>query len=314
VEGKDECFHLEVWKADLQGSAARLLHHGVFVLDARNVLTQEKRYDFGRSLFGRGGFQAVRHSGILSHNPAIGGYHGRMRPLEGLTTESRLALVCAKVERAKQNLIDMQISLDKFHGYVPGAKRKVSSFKRPSGLIPTYDVPFDTLCAAGDVIGNLVGAFDHLSYQLIMAFAPNTPEEVLRSVYFPLAHDRADYKSRMKTIKELIHPGAVELIKAIKPYAGGNEALGLLHKLNNVSKHRLILNVAQHVVCYGPGGRESAPFIYILDDVYFLGIWGRPQVDDYVLETGLETISEIGPEQPEALLPTLHYLVAVVDA
>jgi len=36
-------------------------------------------------------------------------------------------------------------------------------------------------------------------------------------------------------------------------------------------------------------------------------------VDDYILLTGIETISEIRPGQPEALLPTLHYLVTVVD-
>ena len=237
-----------------------------------------------------------------------------MKSLQGLDSYSRLALVRAKVERAKQNLIDMEASLNKFYGYVPGAKRKIRSFKRSEGQLLTYEIPFDTLCAAGDVISNLVGAFDHLTYQLVMAFAPNTTEEILRSVYFPLAEDRAGYKSRLKTIKKLIHPDAVELIKAIKPYASGNEALALLHKFNNLSKHRLILNVAKHVVCYGPAGRESAGFVYILDEVYFFGIWGRPQVDDYILPTGLETISEIRPGQPEALLPTLHYLVDTVDS
>jgi hypothetical protein len=207
----------------------------------------------------------------------------------------------------------MEVSLDKFHGYLPGAKRKIESFKHPPGLIHTFHVPFDTLCAAGDVIGNLVGAFDHLAYQLVMANSPGTTEDVLRSVYFPLAESRACSKSRLKNLKHLIHPDAVELIKCIKPYAGGNEALGLLHKLNNLSKHRLILNVAKHVMCYGPGDRDRGCFLYILDEVYFFGIWGRPQADDYVLESGLETISEIRAGQPEALFPTLHYLVAVSD-
>jgi hypothetical protein len=231
-----------------------------------------------------------------------------------LTPSSRLALVYSKVERAKQNLRDMEISLDRFHGYPPGAKRKIESFKHPPGSNHIYHVPFDTLCAAGDVIGNLVGAFDHLAYQLVMAHAPSTTEDSLRSVYFPLAENEARSKSRLNAIKHLIHPDAVELIKAIEPYAGGNEALGLLHKLNNLSKHRLILNVAKHVMCYGPGRRgETGCFLYILNEVYFFGIWGRPQVDDYVLESGLETITEIRAGQPEALFPTLHYFVAVVD-
>ena len=235
-----------------------------------------------------------------------------MDSLAGLDNFSRLALVRAKVDRAKQNLIDMERSLNEFYGYLPGVQRKIGSFKRGEGL-HTYNIPFDALCAAGDVIGNLVGAFDHLAYQLILAHAPNTPEDVFRTIYFPLAHDRAGYKSRLKAIKQLIHPDAVELIKSIKPYAGGNEALGLLHKFNNVSKHRLILNVAKVVVCH-PGDINSPGFIYPLDEVYFFGIYGRPQVDDYILPTGLETISEIRPGQPEALLPTLHYLITMCMA
>ena len=236
-------------------------------------------------------------------------------PLKSLSPESRLALVRAKVERAKQNLADMEISLNEFHGYLPGVKRRITSFNRPQGASHIYEVPFDSLCAAGDVIGNLVGALDHLTYQLVLASTPNTPEQVLRSVYFPLAGDSAGYKSRLRTIRKLIHPGAIEIIKATKPYTGGNEPLGLLHKLNNLSKHRLILNVSEIVLCYGPNGRSDPAdrFLYKLDDVHFFGIWGRPKMDEYILPTGLETINEIRPGQPEALLPTLHYLVAVVD-
>ena len=67
------------------------------------------------------------------------------------------------------------MSLDEFYDYVPGAKRQIKSFRHAPGLIHTFHVPFDTLCAAGDVIGNLVGAFDHLAYQLVMA--PRIPSE-----------------------------------------------------------------------------------------------------------------------------------------
>jgi hypothetical protein len=135
----------------------------------------------------------------------------------------------------------------------------------------------------------------------------------LRNVYFPLADDETRCKSRIKAIKKLIHPDAIELIKAIKPYSGGNEALALLHKLNNLSKHRLILNVAEIIVCHSASGRKDEKFLYKPGDVYFFGTWGRPQVDDYTLPTGIETISEIRAGQPEALFPTLHYLITVVD-
>lgn len=93
-----------------------------------------------------------------------------------LSALSRLVLVKAKVERAKQNLIDMETRLDRHYGYRVGAnKHRKTAFR---GMPDSYDIPMEALTAAGDVVGNLWGALDHLCYQLIDAFSPTIGEDI----------------------------------------------------------------------------------------------------------------------------------------
>jgi hypothetical protein len=43
---------------------------------------------------------------------------------------------------------------------------------------------------------------------------------------------------------EGIPAGAVKLIEATKPYKGGYDNLWILHELNNIDKHRLLITAA----------------------------------------------------------------------
>jgi hypothetical protein len=240
----------------------------------------------------------------------------RPRKKERLSAISRLALVRAKVERAKQNILDMDMRLSELHGYIPGVQKKVSSNKRDPGQIHTYHVPFDTLAAAGDVLNNLRSALDHLISQLSFARYPRLTQKQLKTCAFPIYESATKYeKSRGRDIK-FIHPDAVKLIDSMKPYKGGNYALWMLNELNNTSKHRLLLNVSRVVMCHADWVGEislSTMFMYKLGRPQFSGIWGRPEVNDYILPTGQETIRKLRPHRLEALLPTLEYFTYVVD-
>ena len=102
----------------------------------------------------------------------------------------------------------------------------------------------------------------------------------------------------------------------MKPYKGGNHALWILNELNNTSKHRLILNVGKIVLCSADWVGEMSPsnmFMYKVGCPQFSGIWGRPEMFDYVLPTGKESLRELKPGRREALLPTLEYLANLVD-
>lgn len=240
----------------------------------------------------------------------------RPRTKERLSAISRYALVWAKVQRAKQNLLDMEAALASFHGDVLGAKRYVPSKKRPQGQIHTYHVPFDTLTAAGDVLNNLRGALDHLVTQLSIARFPRLTQEQMRTCQFPIYKSETLYKTKKGRDVQFIHPDAVKLIDSMKPFKGGNQALWALNELNNTSKHRLILNIGKTVLCHADwvGEISHCPmFMYKVGRPQFAGIWGRPEVYDYILPKGKETLIKLRPGRREALFPTLEYLTDVVD-
>lgn len=234
----------------------------------------------------------------------------RPRTKPRLSAESRLILVRAKVERAKENLRDME-RLFAQDGYIPGIKMHVTSRKRPPGQFLTYHVRLSTLASAGDVVVNLRGALDHLAYQLAKVHRPRITIRQERDISFPICKNLPSYEQARKTVIKLVGPRAIKLIDALKPYKGGNEALFRLNELNNINKHKLLPTVERIVICRDQWIGKS--FMYKFGRPQFSGIFARPKVKDYILLGGKETISELRSGRREALLPTLHYLVEVVD-
>jgi hypothetical protein len=240
----------------------------------------------------------------------------RPRTKPRFKAEDRLALVRAKVERAKQNLGEMEFIIFKTHGYKPGVDMHIQSRKRGPGQFLVYYIPFDALTAAGDVVHNLRGALDHLAYQLTKANRPRTTDEEFRNVYFPISKDEAAHKRYIGRYEKFFGKEAIKLIDSLKPYKGGNEALWRLHYLNNLSKHRLLLAMEKHVICHAGWlmrDGKRIPFLYKMGRPQFSGIFARPEVNDYVLPRGKETLVKLRAGRREALLPTLHYLVNTID-
>jgi hypothetical protein len=200
--------------------------------------------------------------------------------------------------------------------YVPGLNMHVQSRKRPPGQFLMYQIPFEVLTSAGDVVHNLRGALDHLAYQMTMAHRPRTTDKELRDIYFPIQKSKTAYEQAAQRYKKFFGAEAIELIDQLKPYKGGNEALYRLHYLNNFSKHRLLLTMERHVLCWGRWHtRNGQPARYLLKfgRPQFSGIFARPKVKDYILRSSQETISELRAGRREALLPTLSYLIQYVD-
>jgi hypothetical protein len=234
-----------------------------------------------------------------------------------LSAASRLALVRAKVERAKKNLIDMEAVLHEFHGGIPGRARYIKALKSKAGEIIRYDLPFDTLAAAGDIVNNLRSSLDHLVYQLADAFDPNCDPRVLETISFPIGEDLAEYKSLKRRIVKVIHPDAIKLIDDLKPYKSGDNPLWLLNKLNNISKHRMLLTVGEIVMCHADWVGEisvSTAFMYKVSDPHFVGIYAMPSVKDYVHIPGQKSIGNPKVMRGDAMLPTLHQLLDFVFA
>jgi hypothetical protein len=249
-------------------------------------------------------------AGIILRDYAL-----KMAKPKRLNGMSRLILVKAKVERAKQNLIDMETLLDRHYGHRVGAnKHRKSAFH---GMPDSYDIPMDALTAAGDVVGNLWGALDHLCYQLIDAYSPSVGEDVLEQSAFPFAKDVTRYEDAKRRRKvEFMDPCAVVVINHLKPYRGGNDALTLLNDLNNYCKHRMLVTVGSWVHAsadwigrYSP----STGFLLISGAPHFSGIYDASEVQQHPELAAGESASKFNIAGGNAMLPTLHYLIDLID-
>lgn len=228
---------------------------------------------------------------------------------------SRLVLVKAKVERAKQNLIDMETLLGRHYGHRVGVnKHRKTAFH---GMPDSYDIPMDALTAAGDVVGNLWGALDHMCYQLIDAFSPSVGEDILEQSAFPFAKDVTRYKDAKRRRKvEFMDPGAVVVIDSLKPYPSGNDALALLNELNNYSKHRMLVTVGSFVHASADWiGRYSLTtgFLLISGAPHFSGIYDPSEMHNNPQTAASKPVAKFNAGGGNAMLPTLHYLVDLVD-
>lgn len=231
----------------------------------------------------------------------------------------RLILIRVKTEWAKKHLRDLAAEslaleqtavLTRDEKGVPAHPIAVLWANVPT--VPT--ISFNAVCLAGDVIHNLRAALDHLAQQLALAHTPTLTEKELRLVEFPIAETSAKYKQSKAGKVKGIHPDAIKGIDLLKPYGDGDgefsTLLWRLHDLDIIDKHRTLFT-------FGP------EFIFTSD--WFAGAYHfKTDNPDFAgLETDVEkdlklkikeTVSKAKVGQAQALLPSLHELVEMVDA
>jgi hypothetical protein len=107
-------------------------------------------------------------------------------------------------------------------------------------------IPPEISLIAGDAFQNLRTALDHLACGMIKK--NQGPVTTLSG--FPIFDSDTKYfDPKDGAIKKVrgMDPTAIKAIDSLKPYKGGNDKLWILHKLNNIDKHRLLLTVGQVV-------------------------------------------------------------------
>jgi hypothetical protein len=90
----------------------------------------------------------------------------------------------------------------------------------------------------GDVLQNLRAALDQAACCLA---SQNNPTANINDVGFPIKRNIDEFRTHaMKSIKKL-SPEAIDFIKAMKPYGGGEERFWILHRLSVRDRHQLLL-------------------------------------------------------------------------
>jgi hypothetical protein len=171
-----------------------------------------------------------------------------------------------KIKRAKSHLRDLKAMWRGFlktRPYRVVPKDNPKTERREHTVIRAAPLPADLPLIAGDVIHNLRSALDQLIFLLA-----NGGEAKHEKAAFPVWGTESKFKSGRPGNAKGVSKTALDILYALKPYKRGNDALWMLHYLDIVDKHRLLLTVAathQQIVFDGVAAMQRA-FPGKLDD------------------------------------------------
>ena len=163
------------------------------------------------------------------------------------------AEVSAKYDRAQKHINDLEACLDAFrksNPYTIGEKRDAQAGKMTYYLASVRDIPPDIPLILGDALQNLRSTLDHLVWKIVER-AGGTPGT---HTGFPIFDDAKGYDALAPGKVEGAGQYAIEAINRLNPYKAGNHYLWMLHRLNNIDKHRLLLTV-----CHAKFGHSMTP-------------------------------------------------------
>jgi hypothetical protein len=177
-----------------------------------------------------------------------------------MTANERLALVQLKIERANKHIIDLNSAVRSFldsNPYEVRAERDPQTRKPVYYLARVDATPVCLATIAGDAIQNLRSALDHLAYQLYLVGTNDGPPS--NHTYFLIERDATEYKRRLPPKVKGMRQEAIDALCAIEPYKGGKgHDFWVLHELNNIDKHRLIVTVGSSHMGVNVGSLLSA--------------------------------------------------------
>ena len=230
-----------------------------------------------------------------------------------LTADDRLALICAKIHRAKHHLADLEIEANKFVDQYRNARfgnkdLHTGEVNGPYEMRKVAVISPDMLLIAGDAIHNVRTALDHLIFHLALVGTPGVDPG---RVQFPIAKDACSYEACKATQVMGVDPLAVKFIDGIKPYHGGEEAFWRIHELDIIDKHRMILTVERDVILEADW-MPTGSYMLKTGDPHFSGL----QMSDVEKDIHFRSSESFGdPEilKRNALVPTIKELIYFAD-
>jgi hypothetical protein len=150
-----------------------------------------------------------------------------------------------KIERAERHIRDLQAAIDAFLARDPypvhieddpeqGVRRVRVDIAAP--------VPHEVALIAGDAAHNLRSALDIMICDVGASLGDHS-----RKARFPFATNAHDFEAELQRKVKGFPPDILALIRGLKPYDGGDDALRALHRLDIIDKHQLIVPAADHI-------------------------------------------------------------------
>jgi len=148
-----------------------------------------------------------------------------------------------RISRAEEHLQDLETKIDSFLAEKPYARAVDPD---PDGIHEVYKIrltkpfPYRWRILATEIIEHLRSSLDHAVWASSYLYSGSVNELNV----FPFSSDPIKWENRMKGFCKEVHPDIQTLLRAFKPYPGGNNDLYILNDLCGSSKHVLIIFVA----------------------------------------------------------------------
>lgn len=173
-----------------------------------------------------------------------------------LSLMARIDGVRLKIERAKKHIRDLDSEIRIFiesKPYTIGTKpHPVAQIRYTTLFVDSVKtVPDPISLIIGDAVHNLRSALDHLAWQLVEAGGgiPN------RDTYFPVCQGSQGAQQYATAIGkgeiQKMRPGAEKVLSSVQPYVTGDNTLWIIHELDRIDKHRLLIAVASSMDKWG---------------------------------------------------------------
>lgn len=228
-----------------------------------------------------------------------------------------------KIARARKHTAELEIETARYLSrdpYVPLLIFDTQTKEHYVHALSREDVPSDMVTIFGDAIFNLRSALDILANDLVALNGA-----IPKKVYFPFADTKERLEDQIEEKLKMASADVKEMVRAFRPYRGGNKLLRALHDLNIRDKHVAVLGAGagQSMIFTKDDMTEVAPGKWVADfsnlPTVPIDPTGFPVNEHGVIVGKLATAESyvhIGPDLPlagEPIIPTLNKLVDLVQ-
>jgi hypothetical protein len=135
--------------------------------------------------------------------------------------------------------------------YEPTFEDDPNTLQRTYYLRVRKETPRRFSALIGDIAQNLRSSLDHLAWHLVKS-SPITPKAEDKNIYFPIFETASKYHAGKMTRIQGMTDAAIQAIDRIEPYyrpsgpsigIGNGAHLYILHEINKLDKHRLLVPI-----------------------------------------------------------------------
>ena len=146
-----------------------------------------------------------------------------------------------KFARARQLLDALDLEIDAFlaNDLVPVNEVETDTGDLVHWVRVRRNPPLHWSALVGDAIHNARSALDHLAWALV-ELDGGVPGE---HTYFPIGKQETGYGKSLRSALQGTRPETRDSVRALRPWGGGDDQLWLLHQLDILDKHRLLVPV-----------------------------------------------------------------------